>query len=225
MRKEDYLPWFEKLVKKSEQIKILQGEYMHERYFDEEDSREWATEAESALSTVFPEHHACRRAWHRVFEDQHSIHVQHVVEKLRGTFRAAYNQLRDGRLGSLIESIRVETESDLLEQAQILADANHSAAAAVIAGGALETHLRHLVAKHGLTLNGHGSISAYNLVIAQARKTGTEVYSKADHDQVESWGKTRNEAAHNPGNFKATRDQIKLMIEGVRQFIARTATA
>jgi hypothetical protein len=140
---------------------------------------------------------------------------------LRAVFNGALALIKDDRLDRLISSIRIESESELLEQAETLAAAGYPAAAAVIAGGALETHLRHLVDRNGLTISGNGSTSAYNQAIARARKSGVEIYSKADVDLIESWGKTRNDAAHDPGNFKHTKDLVKLMIEGVRQFISR----
>jgi hypothetical protein len=46
------------------------------------------------------------------------------------------------------------------------------------------------------------------------------------HPVSQNWSKAwcglRNEAAHDPGNFKRTKEEVKLMIEGIRQFIART---
>lgn len=147
------------------------------------------------------------------------------MSHLIGIFRGAVNQVRSGHLGSLIDAIRVETESDLLEQAETLLADGYLAAAAVIAGGALETHLRHLVAKHGLTVTGHGSLSAYNQAIGQARKAGNEVYNANDGKLVDGWGGIRNEAAHGPGAFARSREEVGRMIGGIREFIARTATA
>ena len=57
---------------------------------------------------------------------------------LIGVFKGAMNQIRDGRLGTLIETIRAESASELLEQAETLLANGYLAASAVIAGGALE---------------------------------------------------------------------------------------
>jgi len=220
MRREEILSWFDGLVENSKTIPKSRAGY--DDYYDEMPGRQWATEAEAALTSVFPERHSVRLAWDRIILTIRRNDFAERLDALIGVFKGAATLIRDGRLGTLIDAIRVETESDLLEQAEILLNANHLAAAAGIAGGALETHLRYLVAKHGLTIAGEGSIAKYNNSVGQERNKGNLIYSAADGDSVNSWGKTRNDAAHDPGNFKATKDQIKLMIEGVRQFVART---
>lgn len=225
MRREDYLPWFEEVLKKAAAVQWQNSEY-HGRIYDEKAVQEWVAQAESALEAVFPTGGACLSAWQRTMQavqQKRSGYAADYFEALLGTFKGATQLAQDGRLGSLIDSIRVESEADLLEQAQILTDAGHLAAATVIAGGALETHLRHLVQKHIAGFSAQGSISAYNQAIGQERKKGNEVYAKADGDQVESWGKLRNEAAHAPGTFTRTKPEVELMIQGIRQFIARMA--
>jgi hypothetical protein len=57
-----------------------------------------------------------------------------------GVFQGAVRQIRNGRIGNLINTLRVETEDELLDQAQALLDAIPNpllVAATVIAGGAL----------------------------------------------------------------------------------------
>ncbi len=73
------------------------------------------------------------------------------------------------------------------------------AAATVIAGGALEAHLRHYVAKHGVQVVGDGSISKYNGAVGQCRNAGKSLYDVNEGKLVEAWGGYRNEAAHEPG--------------------------
>ncbi len=118
---------------------------------------------------------------------------------------------------------RIESESELLDQAMILVEADHRAAAAVIAGGALETHLRYYVDKHSVAITGDGSISKYNSAVGQARKANPALYSANDGKLVESRGGLRNEAAHEPAKFNRSKDEIKRTIEGIREFIRRTA--
>lgn len=181
----------------------------------------WLVEAKSAVEAVFPPGHACRRDWERM-ETKTPINLRFPTE-LVAVFEAAYTLLTGGRLGSLIDAVRAETEDELLMQAEALVEANHLAAATVIAGGALETHLRHLVARYGLTISGSGSIGSYNTALAQARNNQTVTnVSASDTTQVTSWGQMRNDAAHTPGTFNRNREQIDLMIRGIREFIART---
>jgi hypothetical protein len=111
----------------------------------------------------------------------------------------------------------------LLDQATALLGSNYLAAAAVIAGGALEAHLQHLVAKNGLTIIGDGSISKYDGAIGKARNDGTvTVYEGIDSKLVNSWGGIRNDAAHDPASFNRTQEEVRRMIDGIREFIGKT---
>lgn len=44
----------------------------------------------------------------------------------------------------------------------------------------------------------------------------------SDADLIESWGKDRNKAAHSPTDFTKTTQEVRLAIEGIRQFLAKT---
>jgi hypothetical protein len=64
---------------------------------------------------------------------------------------------------SLIDGIRVKTVGEVLEQAESAARERSCRGAMVMAGGALETHLKHLRLKYGITWQGHGSIRKYDV--------------------------------------------------------------
>ncbi len=226
MHQEALLELFEELVVRSQsltRVYRMPAPYPDEEGYDEKMCQSWAVEAEAALAAVFPETHPVRLAWSRILATPSGRDICFVAGKLTATFAAARNLIRDDRLASLVDMIRVESESELLDQAQVLVEANHHAAAAVIAGGALESHLRHYVDKHGITFTGAGSISTYNSAVGKARKANPAFYSANDGKLVEAWGGFRNEAAHDPGNFARTKDDVKRMIEGVREFIGRTS--
>ena len=122
----------------------------------------------------------------------------------------------------MVEGVKAETLVELLDQAESLVSNGAGLAAAVIAGGALETHLRHLVDRHELSFKGEGSIGAYNDAIGQARNQGTvEIYGKGDSTQVTAWGQTRNDAAHQPTKFDKSKEHVSLMVQGIRLFIVR----
>jgi len=224
-RREDVLPWFEKLDKQIEGIPTDTFSYGTITAHRCQPFQAWMAEAATAISGVFPPVHPIGRMWADTekslsrFNDGTSI----VGDPLIGVFHAALQLLRDDRLGSLLDVVRVEAESELLDQAQSLLEATHRAAATVIAGGALEVHLRSLCDKFGLAIIGGGSISKYDGAIAQARKLGAvTAYSVTDSKQVSVWGGLRNDAAHDPGAFSSSKDEIRRMIEGVREFILRT---
>jgi hypothetical protein len=122
-----------------------------------------------------------------------------------------------------VDGVRAETVAELLQQAEGLLKSGHLVAAAVLAGGALESHLRHLCTTHSLTWAGAGSIATYDAAVAQARNLGNTIYSATDTKCVIAWGGLRNDAAHSPTTFSASESQVQLAIDGILQFIARVA--
>lgn len=225
IRREDVLPWFEKLDKQVQDIPTERFGYEQITAYGCQSFQAWMAEAATAISGVFPPVHPIRRMWTEAEKSliRYSDGTYVVGDPLIGVFRAALQLLWDDRLGSLLDVVRVEAEGQLLDQAQTLLEANYAAAATVIAGGALEVHLRSLCDKFALAINGGGSISRYDGVIAQARKLGTvTAYSVTDSKQVSVWGGLRNEAAHDPGAFGRSKEEVRRMIEGIREFIPRT---
>jgi len=225
MKTAEYLLWFERILNDFVKIKSIQYSKISARFYDFAGAQAWVSEAGSAISLVFPLPHYCSQTWNRLApglrpETSHGG----TLEELRGVFQAATKQLREGRLSSLIDGIRTDAEGDLLDQAAALSEANYLAAAVVIAGGALESHLKHLASKNNLAIPGEGSISKYNDAISKARNDGIiEVYSATDAKQVTAWGGIRNDAAHDPKSFSRTQGGIRLMIDGIRQFIVRVS--
>jgi hypothetical protein len=195
--------------------------------YDHESAVEWVTDARAALEAVFPAAHAVMKQWMSIAsgaegEKTYLLASDTVVNGLRGVFKAAFSQLKDGYLDSLADGVRAESVGEVLDQAKSMLASNHVVAATVLTGGALETHLRHLCAKGNVAWPGDGSIEKYNSAIGQARNNGNEIYSANDGKQVTAWGGVRNEAAHDPTHFTRTADAVGMMLEGVRQFVART---
>lgn len=194
---------------------------------------EWIAEASSAIESMLPPTHAIARqaqaALTRVREIQASERRASNLEgylvalgSYVGAFRALERMASDGRLGTLVDAARAETENDVLEQSRELLSAGYLAAATVLCGGALEAHLRRLCQRHALEWVGDGSIAAYDAAIAQARKAHRALlYEKADSTQVVSWGQLRNEAAHSPATFKRGESEVRAMLDGVVSFLAR----
>jgi hypothetical protein len=87
-------------------------------------------------------------------------------------------------------------------------------AAAVIAGGVLEQHLRSLCAKHGVSPIPN-NLNALN---ASLYRQPPGAYGSQVMKQVTMWADTRNDAAH--GNYsKVDAKVVELMIAGMRHFI------
>lgn len=183
----------------------------------------WLVEAASLIEAAIPPGHRCHAEWCSMERELHHENPAYTWPRLFAVLQASGRMVRNGRLGSFRDSVRAETELELLDQASVLLKSNDIVAATLIAGGALETHLCNLAACYQLTINGDGSISKYNDAISKARNNGTKVdLTTADSKQITYWGDLRNQAAHKPLEFHHDAEKIELMILGVRNFIART---
>lgn len=178
----------------------------------------WIVEASSAISEVYNLNHPLRKQWDVAAQHKWRFNKS-GFEQLVEAFRTATRMVEQGRVQSLADTLRADSESDLLDQATDLNDNGHRAAATVIAGGTLEMHLRHLCEKNNLSWTGNGSISAYEVAIGKERKNGNEILSKSAGKQVTAWGGKRNDAAHSPGTYTAPKEAVQIMIDGIRQFI------
>jgi hypothetical protein len=227
LKSADLVKWFEQLRDNKPK------EYISSNSLNEV-AVAWQTGVASALAAAFPSGHRVLTEWERAVSPKNPkpvLDFRHAIEfetsrwdAMSGVFTSALEQLRDGRVEGFIDTVRAEAEDEVLEQAEGLLRDGLLAASAVLAGGALEVHLRRLCAKNSLTLPpGHGSIEKYNAAIAQARNAGLTIYEKPDQSLVTAWGQLRNEAAHDPAQFNAARKRtdVQQMVDGSRFFISR----
>ena len=140
--------------------------------------------------------------------------------------KALLADVKAGHLQSVVDLVHAETFADFLEMAQHLLDAGYKDAAAVIAGSALEAHVRALCEKHGLPLavtKPDGSATPKKADSMNSELAGADIYNKLDQKNVTAWLDLRNKAAH--GKYaEYQKDQVLLLIGGVRDFLARTAS-
>lgn len=143
---------------------------------------------------------------------------------LRGVLRALRADVEGGKLASFEEMVRADIYADLIAQGEVLLEGEHSRAATVLVGAALEDHMRKLAVKHQLQLNGaSGKPKKASELNAELRKAGA--YAEVQRASIEAWQKLRNEAAHGlPGFEGADRTKVALvapMLGGVRTFISQ----
>ena len=195
--------------------------------YNDRSALQFVNAAEQAIKRVFPPHDPVVQRWDAIFakarDNARLLSVDFTVNAALALFREAKDLLEKNRMATLVDGVRAETASELLDQADALLVGGYHAAAAVIAGGALETVLRYLCDRAGITPTGNGSIGAYERAIAQERKAGQEILSVTVGKQVISWGGMRNDAAHEPVKFgkNRTAPEVRLMVEGIRQFVVR----
>ena len=224
MKKQELLDWFEEVAQDGTNLGRVERTMTDSWYADREAISAWLTAAGSAMKSVFPSGHQAIRDWERLMETPPvKRNREWCVREAKGIFFSAQKQLKDGRIGTLIDGAKAETVGEVLDQAEQLVGSGYLVASAVLAGGALETHLLHLCQRAGLTWRGDGSIEKYNNAIGQHRNAGTEIYSSNYGKLVTGWGGIRNDAAHKPGAFKHSDGEVRRMIDGIRDFTAKTA--
>lgn len=138
-----------------------------------------------------------------------------VIEALRRDITAGY-------VHSVEELLHGELFGDFLFMADHLLSEGYKDAAAVIAGSTLESHLRTLCEKHGIAIEHSraGELRPKNADLLNAELAKAETYSKLDQKSVTAWLDLRNKAAH--GHYdEYQKDQVGLMIAGIRDFVAR----
>ncbi len=138
-------------------------------------------------------------------------HIAGVLEALRTAYDSDY-------LVTASELIHADLFSDFLEMAAYLLTEGYKDPAAVIVGSVLEEHLRQLCHKNGVPTDVAGKPRKADQMNADLAQV--PVYSKLDHKSITAWLDLRNKADH--GKYvEYTQQQIDLMLQGVRDFMAR----
>ncbi len=155
-----------------------------------------------------------------IFEQE--WHISYKVEIIVGVIESLRDDLIDGYLSSITELVHGTIFNDFLEMSAYLLEEGYKDAAAVIAGGTLESHLRQLCIKSGLAIE--QSTSKGGTCPKKASKMNDELgkiaYSLFDQKNVTAWLDLRNNAAH--GKYtEYSSEQVNLLIEGIRDFIKR----
>lgn len=144
------------------------------------------------------------------------------VEMLFGIVIALKGALLANYLRSVTEIIHADLFSDFLEMANHLLDSGYKDAAAVIAGSALEVHLRQLGNKHGVSteLTTRTGVRQKKADQLNSDLCKSDVYSKLDQKSVTAWLGLRNNAAH--GEYgEYTAEQVEFFVDSIRDFIRR----
>ena len=141
--------------------------------------------------------------------------------QLLGVLGSLKADVQGGYLESASGLIRGELFADFLEMAEHLLEEGYKDPSAVIAGSALEAHLRALCESGGIDVEVDGRYRKADALNADLARD--EVYTKLDQKSVTSWLGLRNDAAH--GNYaNYTREQVTIMIAGIRDFVVRNAS-
>lgn len=156
-----------------------------------------------------------------------SMVVQRVVSRDEGVARGALEALRldieADALDRLEQLVHAAVFDDLLAQADYFVSDGYTLPAAVVAGAALEEHLRQLAAKQGVALSRPGKRGSEPKKASELNDElhKAQAYTQVDWRRVQVWLDLRNEAAHGKPEFQQRTEQdIRPMIDGVRALIA-----
>jgi hypothetical protein len=120
------------------------------------------------------------------------------------------------------ELIHSEVFADFLEMADYLCKEGYKDAAAVIAGGTLESHLRQLCIKNNIEteIQTQRGVEPKKADLINSDLAKNSVYSKLDQKNITAWLDFRNKAAH-AHYSEYTKEQVELFISRIRDFITR----
>lgn len=141
------------------------------------------------------------------------------VPKLLGALRALREDYANDFLYSFNEMIDADIFTDILEQAEYLLKQGYFRASAVVAGVALESHLRKLAEKNQIpiTSDDRKYVKADSL---NGDLLKNQVIDKTMNKSITGWLGLRNDAAH-PDAKQVDEGMIKLMIDGIKLFIEK----
>ena len=146
------------------------------------------------------------------------------AEAAMGIVEALRDDVATGYLRSVSGVIYGQVFGDFLDMADYLLREGYKDAAAVIAGGALESFLRQLCERYEVETEylRPGQESRPKKASQLNQDLGNKAYSLYDQKSVTAWLDLRNSGAH--GKYEDyDENQISLMIEGIRDFVKRHA--
>jgi hypothetical protein len=141
------------------------------------------------------------------------------ADKITAIAATLKGALENDHLVQFEELIHGELFSDFLDMAEHLLAEGYKDAAAVIAGGSLESHLRQLCIKYGIaiTITKHGATNSKTASPMNDNLVGAKVYPPTQYKLISAFIGFRNDAAH--GDYgKYTDGDIQTMIMGIRVF-------
>jgi HEPN domain-containing protein len=196
----------------AKKIFLFQGD-SGKRYFSVETPifKAWATSALNILQRVFGENSIHYRHFDEGFRKDPESEYASTLEECKAIFQAATEDYKGGYLFNARGLIQAEVFDSVLEQASELLDSGYKDPACVVAGVAIETTLKELCTRNGIT---HSKLDKMNADLCKAG-----VYNMGMQKQITAWAERRNKAAHGEWNdYNA--DDVADMIRGANRLIA-----
>ena len=188
----------------------------------ETDRQSLATRGIAAVNRIAGQNSSYSREIIRIQREFKYLHEN--LTPIMGVVKALKTDLEAGYIKSLIELAHGDIFANFLEMAKHLLESGYKDAAAVISGSTLESHLRELCSKNGIsTENSSGKSGTLRPLKADrlnSELAKASILTKLDQKNVTAWLDLRNKAAH--GNYNEySKDQVSILISGICDFISR----
>ena len=142
-----------------------------------------------------------------------------MIYELGGVLKSLKHDYSNNFLNSFNEMIDADIFTDILEQAEYLLSQSYFRASAVVAGVALESHLRKLAEKNQIPIkNEEGKYVNADSLNGNLLKN--QIIDKTMNKSITSWLGLRNDAAH-PDAKQINDGMIEPMIAGIKVFIEK----
>ena len=142
-----------------------------------------------------------------------------MIYKLFGILDSLKDDYANDFLNSFNEMIDADIFTDILEQAEYLLSQSYFRASAVVAGVALESHLRKLAEKNQIPIkNEEGKYVNADSLNGNLLKN--QIIDKTMNKSITGWLGLRNDAAH-PDPKQINEGMIEPMIAGIKVFIEK----
>ena len=142
-----------------------------------------------------------------------------MIYNLIGILKSLRDDYANDFLNSINEMVDAEIFADILEQAEYLLKQDYFGASAVVAGVALESHLRKLAEKNQIPIkSADGKYVKADSLNGDLLKN--QVIDKTMNKSITSWLGLRNDAAHPDAN-QINERMIDPMIAGIKVFIEK----
>ena len=138
--------------------------------------------------------------------------------ELIGALKSLRKAYENDFLTNINEMIDAELFTDILEQAEYLLSQNYIRASSVVAGVALESHLRKLAEKNSISISDAGKYKNADSLNGELHRNN--IIAKTDSKSVTSWLGLRNDAAH-PDSKEMDGENVKLVIKWIKLFIKK----
>lgn len=185
----------------------------------EEDFKKFESFSLSFIISLYGEKHP----YFEKFKNSVTKNNPTSVEAGIGILKSIKTEIEKNWIKSLKDIISADIFTDFLEMAAHLLEENYEHPAAVMIGSVLEEHLRNLCIKKGIEITEikHDKPIPKKADLLNAELVKNGIYNKLDQKNITAWLDLRNKAAHGKYN-EYNIEQVKLMYNGVSEFIART---